>query len=124
MHRTRLSLYYLASYLTFGGLGFLAAPQEMLSLFFCNGSYSDVMVRFVGALLLALGIVVIQVIRYHLSQLYFTTLLVRSIILSTMLALYFSSRDPLMITLSVIVGLGLALTLSGYIVDRARSGRA
>lgn len=122
MHKTRLSLYYLAGYLTIGGLGFLAAPGTMLTLFFSNGHYSDVIVRLAGVLLLALGIIVTQIIRYQVSQLYPTTLFVRAFILLTLLFLYFSSRDPLMITLLVIVGVGFLLTLSSYIADRARSG--
>ncbi len=43
MSRTRLSLFYLATYLTIGGIGFLAVPQTMLVLFFSNGDYSNMM---------------------------------------------------------------------------------
>ena len=122
MRTTRLSLYYLATYLTIGGLGFLAAPQTILTLFFSNGQYRDVIVRLAGVLLLALGILVFQIIRHRVSALYPTTLIVRAIILLALIFLYFSSRDPLMITLLVIVGLGFLLTLGSYIADRARSG--
>ena len=54
---TRLSLFYLAGYLCVGGMGFLLAPGVTLELFLSNGSYSDVMVRFVGVLLVSLGFV-------------------------------------------------------------------
>ena len=32
MHKTRLSLFYLAGYLLIGGIGFLIVPQKMLKL--------------------------------------------------------------------------------------------
>jgi uncharacterized protein YjeT (DUF2065 family) len=118
MNKTRLSLYYLATYLTVGGIGFILLPQTMLTLFFSNGTYSDIMVRFNGVLLLSIGIFVIQLIRHQVSELYGTTLIVRTIILIALVALYFISRDPLMISLSVIVGLGFVLTLTSYILDR------
>ncbi len=118
MNKTRLSLYYLATYLTVGGIGFMLLPQTMLTLFFSNGTYSHIMVRFNGVLLLSIGIFVIQLIRHQVSELYGTTLIVRTIILIALVALYFISRDPLMISLLVIVGLGFALTLTSYILDR------
>lgn len=117
MTKTRLSLYYLATYLTVGGIGFILMPQTMLALFFSNGNYSNIMVRFNGVLLLSLGIFVIQLIRHQVSELYGTTLIVRTMILIALVALYFSSRDPLMISLLVIVGLGFVLTLTSYILD-------
>ena len=117
MSKTRLSLYYLATYLTVGGIGFMLVPQTMLTLFFSNGNYSNIMVRFNGVLLLSIGIFVIQLIRHRVSELYGTTLIVRTIILIALVVLYFFSRDPLMITLLVIVGLGFILTLTSYVLD-------
>lgn len=122
MNKTRFSLFYLASYLIGGGLGLLAAPQTMLTLFFSNGHYRDVLVRLVGVLLLALGIIVVQIIRFRIAQLYPTTLIVRTIILIVLALLYISSRDPMMITLFVIVGFGFLLTLGGYMADQGGSG--
>jgi hypothetical protein len=48
MEKTRLSLYYLASYLIGGDIDFLAVPQIILDPFFSNGTYDDAMVRLVG----------------------------------------------------------------------------
>ena len=118
MNKTRLSLYYLATYLTVGGLGFILVPQTILTLFFSNGTYSDVMVRLNGVLLLSLGIFVIQLIRHQVSELYGTTLIIRTIILIALVGLYLMSGDPLMITLLVIVGLGFVFTLTGYLLDQ------
>lgn len=119
MSRTKLSLYYLAGYLITGGLGFLLVPDIALKLFLSNGNYDDIMIRFVGLLLLSLGIVIAQVIRFELLQLYPTTLIVRSIILISLVWFYFETRDPLMLVLLGIVGLGFILTLTSYLLDRS-----
>ncbi len=118
MQKTRLSLFYLAGYLIVGGVGFLAFPQTMLTMFLSNGNYSDVMVRMVGVLLLSLGILIVQLIRHRAAELYKTTLIVRTIILLALATFYFLYRDPLMIVLFVIVGIGYTLTLTSYLLDR------
>jgi hypothetical protein len=118
MNRTRASLYYLAGYLLFGGLGFLALPSLMLDLFLSNGSYNPVMVRFIGVLLLSLGIFIVQMIRYRLDVLYPTTLIVRSVILVTLIGLYLSSKDPMMLVLTGVVGLGFVLTSISLLRDK------
>lgn len=118
MHKTRLSLFYLAGYLLIGGIGFLIVPQRMLKLFLSNGDYSDVMVRFVGLLLIALGVMVVQIIRLRAIQLYPATLVVRTIILVGLLIFFVVYRDPMMMVLLAIVGVGFALTLTCLMLDR------
>lgn len=118
MKRTRFSLYYLASYLLTGGLGFLLMPKLMLKLFMSTGDYSDVMVRLVGLMLLSIGILIVQMIRYHIEKLYPSTLFVRSIIVVSLLIFYFIYHDPLMLVLFVIVGVGMVLTVISYLLDR------
>ncbi len=118
MHKTRLSLFYLAGYLLIGGIGFLIVPQRMLELFLSNGEYADVMVRFVGLLLLALGVMVVQIIRLRAIQLYPATLVVRTIILVGLLIFFVVYRDPMMMVLLAIVGIGFALTLTCLLLDR------
>ena len=56
--RTRLSLFYLASYLIPSGIAFLAAPQFTLKLLFSNGDYGDALPRLLGAVLIVLGIII------------------------------------------------------------------
>ncbi len=121
MNKTRLSLYYLATYLSLGGIGFMLMPQTALTLLFSNGNYSDIIVRLNGVFLLSLGIFIIQLIRHRVNELYGTTLIVRTIILIALAALYFVYRDPLMISLLVIVGLGFVFTLASYILDHKAS---
>ena len=118
--RTRFSLFYLAGYLHVGGIGFLFAPGLTLELFFSNGSYSDVMVRFVGVLLVSLGILITQMIRLKIEALYPSTLLVRPLILATLVWLYSRAGDPLFLVLIGVVGLGFVLTIVGYLADRKR----
>ncbi len=126
MARARGSLFYLAGYLWVGGVGFLSFPQTMLKIFLSNGQYSDVMVRLVGVLLVALGIVVVQIIRHRVTQLYPTTLVARAAILVGLIALFAAYRDPLMLVLVGIVGLGFVLTFTALAIDRrrARAGAA
>ena len=116
--KTKLSLYYLASYLTFGGLAFLLLPDLALMLFLSNGLYEEVMVRFLGAMLVALGLVIIQIIRLEISELYTTTLLVRSFLLVAIFSFYLISSDPMMIILLLIIGFGFILTSTSYYLDR------
>lgn len=118
MKKTRMSLFYLASYLLIGGIGFFFFPKQILKMFMSSGNYSDIMVRLIGLFMLSLGILIVQIIRYSVKQLYTTTLFVRSIILFTLLSFYFIYKDPLMIVLFVIVGLGFILTLSSYLTDK------
>lgn len=83
-----------------------------------NTDYGDVLPRFVGMLMLALGIIVLQAVRHRLDVLYPTALIVRSGVLPIMLGLYLYSGDPLFITLLVVVGIGVVLTGVSYWLDR------
>ena len=64
MEKTRLSFFYLVFYLVGGGLGFAADPQMALGLFGSTGEYAEPMVRLAGVLMLGLGAMVVQLIRY------------------------------------------------------------
>ena len=121
MRWTRLSFSYLVGYLTAGGLGLLFAPALALRLLGATGSYPAVLVRFMGSLLLALGILVAQIVRHRVEALYPTTLVVRVVLVATMVALYVTSRDPLFLVLTGIVGVGMILTTTGLLADRRAS---
>jgi uncharacterized membrane protein YoaK (UPF0700 family) len=118
MQTTRLSLFYLAAYLLGAGVALVAAPGLALSLLFSNGHYGDVMPRLLGVVLFALGVVIVQIIRHRVEALYTTTLLVRSFIVLVLAGLFLYSRDPLFISLIVVVGLGMIFTGSSYLRDR------
>ena len=65
--KTQLSLYYLASYLLLGGIGLVADPRLGLQLLMAEGDYGQFMPRLAGGLMIALGILVVQVIRRRLE---------------------------------------------------------
>ena len=118
MKRTHLSLYYLVGYLIPGGVALIAVPQWALKLLLSNGNYGDVLPRLLGVILLALGMVILQIVRLHVDVLYSATLIVRSVILVCLFGLYLYSRDPLFLTLLGIVGFGFVLTGISYWSDR------
>ncbi len=122
MKRTRLSLFYLAGYLLIAGIALMAAPGFALKLLLSNGEYGDVFPRLAGVLLLTIGIIIVQIIRFRVEILYTTTLLVRTLILLTLAGLYVYSRDPFFAVLIGVVGLGVLLTGTSYLLDRQAKG--
>ena len=124
VQRTRLSLFYLATYLLGAGIALIFAPSFALTLLFTKGHYGDVMPRLLGVVLLALGIVIVQIIRHRLEVLYTTTLLVRVFIMLVLAGLLIYSGDPLFISLMVVVGLGMVLTGTSYLSERQTKAAA
>jgi len=118
VRRTRLSLFYLATYLVGAGVALVLAPSLTLTLLFTNGHYGDVLPRLLGVIILALGILVVQIIRHRVEALYTTTLIVRTLIVAVLIGLLIYSRDPLFISLLVVVGFGMLLTSLSYLSDR------
>ena len=80
------------------------------------------MLRLAGMFLLGLGIIVVQLIRLRNEALYPTTLVVRAFFCVCISVFYLMSGDPLFLMMLGIVGLGLLLTGSCYLVDRRREG--
>ncbi len=118
MKRTHMSLYYLIGYLIPGGTALLTFPRLTLKLFFSNTEYGDVLPRFVGMLMLALGIIILQVVRHRVEALYPMAFIVRSGMLPILLGLYLYSGDPLFMTLLVVVGVGVVLTGTSLWLDK------
>jgi hypothetical protein len=121
MSYARASLVYLAAYLGLTGIGFLFTPQPMLRLLTATGTYDTPFVQFVGAFMIALSIIVIRIIQFDLSVLHRTTLGIRLFFLAVIAWLYASTRDPLFMVVFAVVGLGVALTVSGLLIDGKRS---
>ena len=118
MNRTRLSLYYLAGYLTFAGLALLLVPSFALKLLLSNGDYGDTFPRLAGMLLIGLAILVTQIIRHRIEVLYPTTLVVRLFFLIVFAYLFLSSSDPFFLVVFGIVLLGVILTGYSYLTER------
>ena len=85
MRRTNLSLYYLAGYLIPAGLLLLFVPEFATKLLLSNRTYDYAPFHLVGVLLLVIGILIVQIIRYRLERLYSTTLVARALISATLL---------------------------------------
>ena len=129
MTRTRFSLFYLAGYLIPAGLLLLLAPTFSTRLLLSNGDYGNVFPRLAGMLLIGLGILVVQIIRLRLDQLYTTTVAIRLFFVVCLVVFYAMSQDPFFLVLVAIVGLGLIFTGISFYLDRQShaagiSGRA
>ena len=122
MRRTNLSLYYLAGYLVPAGLLLLFVPEFATKLLLSNRTYDYAPFHLAGVLLLVIGILVIQIIRHRLEQLYTTTLVARALISATLLWLFLSTGDPFFAVVLVIVLIGVALTGASYYLDRQATG--
>jgi hypothetical protein len=118
MNRTRLSLYYLCSYLLIGGVVLLFFPKEGLRLLLSKGDYGDVFPRVVGMLLTGLGIVVLSIIRLRAEALYPVTLIVRAFFLTCICVFFLMTRDPLFLVVFAIIWLGFVLTGLSYFAER------
>ena len=121
MRRTNLSLYYLAGYLIPAGLLLLFVPELATKLLLSNRTYDYAPFHLAGVLLLVIGILIVQIIRHRLAQLYTTTLVARALISATLLWLFLSTGDPFFAVVLVIVLIGVALTGASYYLDRQES---
>jgi uncharacterized protein YjeT (DUF2065 family) len=121
MRRTNLSLYYLAAYLLPAGTLLLLVPDFATKLLLSNRTYDDAPFRLAGILLIGLGILVVQIIRYRLEVLYPTTILVRLLISATLIGLFVRTGDPFFLVVLAVVVFGIVLTASSYLLDRKRA---
>jgi uncharacterized membrane protein len=121
MNRTRLSLYYLAGYLLPAGALLLFVPEFATKLLLSNRTYDYAPFHLVGVLLMVIGILIVQIIRYRLDVLYPTTLLARALISATLLWLFLTTGDPFFAVILVIVLIGVAITGTSYVLDRRES---
>jgi peptidoglycan/LPS O-acetylase OafA/YrhL len=122
MDRTRLSLYYVVTYLAVASLALLLVPDFALSLLLSNTDYGDTFPRFAGMTLLGIDILVFQIVRLRLEQLYSTTLVVRVFFLVVLALLFVLSSDPFFLVVFAIVGVGVALTGYTYLQERRQTG--
>ena len=122
MERTRTSLYYLATYLPIAGFALLLVPDLAMKLLLSNRSYDDVFPRLAGALLIAIWILIVQIIRLRLVALYPWTVIVRLWLATAVLALFVRSGDPFFIVIFVVIAIGIVLTGVTYLRERRQVG--
>ncbi len=120
MERTRRSLYFAAGYLFFGGTGFLLAPGLMLDVLFAEGIYSSVTLRLLGALMLALGIVVSGVIEKGAESLYLRMLYAEIPVVACLGYVYWDSLDLIWLIALTVTLAGWLYTAAAYLLDRRR----
>ncbi len=96
----------------------MIAPRTTLQILYSNGQYGDVMPRLAGIVLTALGLFIVQLIRLRIHTLYTTAVAIRVFILVALSVLYFSYSDPLFIVLFGVVGFGVLLTSTSYLMDK------
>src|SRR5262249_53255079 len=99
MHRTRLSLFYLGSYLVLIGLGLLFVPHGTLKILQSNRDYDEVMTRIAGMLMSGLGLSIFGMIRARSYGQYSATLFMRVYFISCFVVFYLMTRDPLFVVL-------------------------
>ena len=118
MNKTRLSLFYLSSYLLVIGFGLLLVPHHTLEILQSTGDYGDAFPRLAGMLMSGMGLSIVGMIRARAAGQYPATLFVRLYFLSCIVVLYARTRDPFFLILLAIVGLGFGLTATAYVLDR------
>lgn len=102
-----LTLWYLAGYLLFGGIGFASIPQPTLRLFLSTGNYDDTMVRVAGMFMIMLGgLIATMAFRKDFTY-YRYSILARTFAVAFLLTLYFVTTDPLFLVLTTVVLIGL-----------------
>ncbi len=113
----KFGLTYLAGYLCGGGAAFALAPHLALKLMFSSGDYGDVFPRFAGMMVLALGLIVVQILRKEIWALYRTLIFVRIGLCTAWVVLFTLYRDPFFLTLLGLVGLGILISIVGARLD-------
>jgi hypothetical protein len=77
------------------------------------------MPRFAGAVIFALGILIVQIIRHRIDTLYPTAIGARLFLSACMTGLYVYGRDPFFLIVFGVIAVGIILTTLGYRLDRA-----
>lgn len=124
MRRTHLSLYYLVGYVIPAGLLLLTVPTFATRLLQSNVTYDEPPLRLAGLVLVALGLLLLQIVRHHVEILYTTTLAVRTVLSFGLLYFFVSTGNPFFAVVLVVVLIGVALTGTSYLIDRREASAA
>ena len=116
--RTRYALMYLAGYLFVTGLGLGLAPRQTLAWMGSTVDYGATMPRWLGMFSIALGALVVQVLRHRLAVLYPLGFFMPAAMLPGFAALYVQSGDPLFLAVAAVVGVGVVTSGTCLLLDR------
>ena len=115
--RTRLCLWYVASYLFITGLALAIAPTPSLHAMLATGDYGEVMPRWVAMMSLALAALIGQTVRRRLTVLYPLGFFMPAAMMIGFVGLYRLSGDPLFLSVLAVVAFGVLLTGASLLVD-------
>jgi len=118
MPKTQLSLYYLATYLLFGGFGFLLTPRLTMKLLLSDADFDQMILRVLGMFMIGLGFLIVQVIRLRVSVLYASTLIMLVVFCICLTAFFMITYNLFFLTMLVIVVIGIVLTSWSLFEDR------
>ena len=90
--RVRLCIWYVAGYLVLSGLALLIAPQAALAAMLSNADYGVVMPRWVGMLSVAMGTLIVQVVRQRVVALYPLSFFMPAAMLIGFIGMYLQSE--------------------------------
>ena len=114
MKLIKFSFYYIAAYLGLAGVTFLFIPTQFQKLLFANQIYDPVPMHLAGMFALLLSIVVFQLARKQLFELYTTTLFARAVALVIIVVLFIQTRNPFFLSMLAIVLVGVIATIIGH----------
>lgn len=80
--------------------------------------YGLVAPRLVGIMTFSIGYLVFEIIRFRVKLLYPATIVIRLLMGAVFLSLYFYTSNPLFITMLLIGGVGVILTIVAYIIEK------
>ncbi len=118
MPKTRLSLYYSATYLLFGGFGLLLTPRLTTQLLLSSENYDTIILRLVGVLLIGFGFMIVQFIRLRVTVLYPSTVLIRGVMSVCLIAFFLMTYNPFFLIILIIVMIGIVLTSLSLLADK------
>jgi hypothetical protein len=116
--QTRLSLFYVLTYLTVSAMGLLIAPGWTQRMLLANIEYDPIAMRFSGVFVLGLAIIVLQTIRLRLDALYPTLIVVRVVFCAIYVVMFVQTANPFFLVVLGIVGVGLVASSVAYARDR------
>jgi uncharacterized protein YjeT (DUF2065 family) len=107
-----------AGYLVLSGLALLISPRVALAAMLSNTDYGNVMPRWVGMLSVAMGTLVGQIVRLRVAALYPLSFFMPAAMLVGFVGLYLQSSDPLFLSVSAVVGIGVLATGTSMLFER------